>query len=183
MPRALLSKLALGPGDAMRHLVQVFVQVVDLLVLVIHVDSQQIADRQHGYKLALAHDWQVADVGQVHLVDRRLVILVDIGDDELGGHSVFDRRTGRVESTADHALYDVAFREYPDQLIAVEHGDDPDVVLGPQVRRLGHGGLAFHREEKAIAHDIAKFLHNYPPWKASLPPRTTMPRPARCQAM
>src|SRR5919109_4457607 len=132
---------------------------MDLGVFVLHIDPKEIADREHGYELALAHDWEVADVGLIHLVDGRLIILVDIGNDQVGCHHLVDRRVDRVKPTVHHALNHVAFREYPDQLSPVEDARNPDVVLGHDVHCLRHGCMLVNREQKAIAHDVTKCLH------------------------
>src|SRR3989449_10751295 len=150
-------------GDARRHLVQVFLQVLDLRPTLLDGDPHEIADRQHGQEAVAADDGQVANIGLIHLVHRGLIILVRVRNDEIRGHHLLQPRTSGVEPPVDHPTRDVAFGEHPTEPLAVEDRYDPDVVGGHHPAGFVDCRVALEPDEEAVAHDVPERLHGAPP--------------------
>src|SRR5712691_6273398 len=97
--------------------------------LVLVVDFQQIADRQHADEIPFLHDRQMPASDSVHLLERGVDRLAGIGDDDVLRHDIRDDRLVGIEPLGYDARHHVAFGEDADEAPRLEHSDRADILL------------------------------------------------------
>src|ERR1035438_2539892 len=126
-----------------------------LVILLVQIVQQDVAQRYHANQSSLVANGQVAETVASHQSHAVFQVFVHADGEGIVGHDLSHAGAAGITSFRHDALHQVAFGKNPDQFAIVQDGHGADVVLNHESHRFEHGVAQFRLKCVLIFDQVA----------------------------